>query len=135
MNCMPVITEIGDIGDLDMLTRGDLLRIVLSPRPSSKFIGRNLFGAYHGKSEDGQFQFVVPTFENDGQIQKYQSFADFMEVRHSRLILKEEHTTIESFAKDNPCYAELNRTLIMAGATCNNKTLARRAAYNLHELG
>ena len=109
------IQALESLDDLDVLIRGDALKIVFQYESwRSSHEGEEL-GAYHGRSNSDQFQFVIPAIMSDEYIIMYRARRSQMKARDGKVILNEDKSVTDSFSQSHRDYVELNKTLIQAG--------------------
>jgi hypothetical protein len=107
------VTELESKEDLDLLVRGDVVNRFdpFDSYPTSDWETV----AFHRINDVGHYEFLFPAFMRDKYIIMDKVRKSRIQVKDGKIIYDRDGCAIESFSQSDSRYADLNRTLQMAG--------------------
>ncbi|MBI2129803.1 hypothetical protein HYU07_06210 [Candidatus Woesearchaeota archaeon] len=109
-----------NLEDLEILMRGDAVNIIYQNEPLWKYGEKEQVGAYHGKSEFGFLQFLIPAVAREDCIIMYETRKSQITIKDGKIVLNEDksvttaHISGDESFQDHQEYETLNETLAIA---------------------
>lgn len=114
MNTEIKITPLENLDDLELLVRGDVVQLVYQNIWNYHEENHEFLAAYRAIANN-LFQFLVPTPMSNNYITIYQALKERIQVKDTKIFLKEDKCAIETIGPGHYSYEGLNGLLISAG--------------------